>query len=121
MPRATSTSPFVVEVRPERTNAFASDAGLQQKSTDVSNVPVKTVSSSGGVPVTVSRARLTSVPLSTWQEIACALLRALSVSTRWKSSKTHGWEMPSVAPAPSKTTVWPFGSRCIFPSPPLMP
>ena len=121
VPLTTSTLPVVVDVRPERTNDLAEESGAQQKSTEVSKEPVNTVSSSGGVPQRVSLPRLTSVPLSTWQVMACALLRASDVSRRQKLVNTQGWEMPSEVFAPSNVTVWPGGSRCILGVPALMP
>ena len=57
MPFATSTLPVVVEFLPERTNDLAEEAGSQRKSTVSMNEPVKTVSSSGGVPAMVSLPR----------------------------------------------------------------
>ena len=57
VPFATSTLPVVVEVLPERTNVLVDDAGSQRKSTVSMNVPVKTVSSSGGVPQMASLPR----------------------------------------------------------------
>ena len=119
VPFATSTLPVVVEVWPERTNDLADEAGSHRKSTVSINVPVKTVSSSGGVPQIASLPRY-HCWLSYCVPIEWVPPTAVPVSRSQKLVNAHCVPTRIFVFASANVNTCP-GSRCCGPVHPLTP